>query len=91
MSIEDEREGPPPTEAEIAAWKADQAACRAETFARCKLQGACAEPHGSRWQLLVQDDERAGKCPELKKPSSTRRSARKTSPRPWPTRSACRP
>ncbi|WP_027477882.1 hypothetical protein [Curvibacter gracilis] len=62
MSVEDEREGSPPTEAEIAAWKADQAACRAETFARCKQQGACAEPHGSRWQLLVQEDERAGKC-----------------------------
>ncbi|WP_299103609.1 HDOD domain-containing protein [uncultured Variovorax sp.] len=30
-------------------------------------------------------------CPELKKPSSTRRSAPKTSPKPWPTRSTCRP
>lgn len=49
-------------EAEIAAWKAEQAACRADTFARCKLQGTCAKPYGSHWQILVQDSERAGKC-----------------------------
>lgn len=42
MSVEDEREGPPPTEAEIAARKADQAACRADKISLPTLRDTVA-------------------------------------------------
>lgn len=62
MKANDEDDDLPPTDAEIAAWKAEKAARQAETFARCKLQAGCADRYGTRWELMVQDSERAGKC-----------------------------
>ena len=61
MSIEDLM-GDSPTEAEMTAWRTTEAAFQGKTFARCRQKDTCTEPYGYRWQLLVQDNERAGKC-----------------------------